>query len=198
MDMNSKKKAQQRHSRRRARERFDFSLDKNSLHSVIKQIQSGEAKFVKKQSLRVKHWLVKLPSGSYAVAVYDKVRKSIITFLTTEMAGVSIENKADIPLEDNTEQKMKELEYPESLVRKLARNNYAKIYISEKCGCYHCCRIFDSHLVKEWCDKGEKTAICPICGVDSVIPDTPELPLTEEFLKKQCDFWFSIKSRKAK
>lgn len=36
------------------------------------------------------------------------------------------------------------------------------------CGCFFCGRIYHPSEIAEWCDKG-LTAICPRCGIDSVI-----------------------------
>ncbi|MCW7551608.1 hypothetical protein NX722_02900 [Endozoicomonas gorgoniicola] len=38
----------------------------------------------------------------------------------------------------------------------------------QQCGCYYCCEIFNGNTITEFVD-GSKTAICPLCGVDSVI-----------------------------
>lgn len=35
------------------------------------------------------------------------------------------------------------------------------------------------------------TALCPYCGIDAVIGESAGYPLTEEFLKKMRDYWFS-------
>jgi hypothetical protein len=66
---------------------------------------------------------------------------------------------------------------------------------SKYAGCYHCCNIFPAHNVKEWVrsyrrkDEIPDCALCPICGIDAVLPDNKVL-LTEEFLKEMCDYWF--------
>lgn len=51
--------------------------------------------------------------------------------------------------------------------------NKQSVELSNKCGCYHCEKIFDASEVKNWCDKstGKPTALCPYCGIDSVICD---------------------------
>ncbi|QQS23291.1 hypothetical protein IPM19_01865 [bacterium] len=38
-------------------------------------------------------------------------------------------------------------------------------------GCYYCAKIYrlDEHPIREWVDGGY-TALCPVCGIDSVIP----------------------------
>lgn len=45
---------------------------------------------------------------------------------------------------------------------------------SAKFGCFCCGKIFDSSEIDEWVpDRGGDTAICPYCGIDSVL-STPE------------------------
>ena len=51
-------------------------------------------------------------------------------------------------------------------------------------------RPYDPKEIKDWVDGG-KTALCPYCGIDSVIPDTEEYPLTTAFLKKMYHVWFT-------
>jgi len=50
--------------------------------------------------------------------------------------------------------------------------------------------IFPSSGVKEWVDDGE-CALCPECGIDSVIGSTSGFPVTTEFLNKMKMYWFS-------
>lgn len=59
----------------------------------------------------------------------------------------------------------------------------------KKCGCFYCLKIFDPTLIKDWCDNGE-TAICPFCGIDSIIYDNKFYPVEESFLKKMKKQWF--------
>ena len=57
------------------------------------------------------------------------------------------------------------------------------------CGCFHCLRIFDPAEIQKWIDNGQ-TAMCPHCGVDSVIGESAGYPLTEAFLKGMRTRWF--------
>ncbi|GGE85710.1 cytoplasmic protein [Priestia taiwanensis] len=57
------------------------------------------------------------------------------------------------------------------------------------CGCFYCLNIYSPREIKEWCDN-EKTAICPHCGIDSVIGESSGLPITELFLKEMHKVWF--------
>lgn len=46
--------------------------------------------------------------------------------------------------------------------------NRADVLNSTECGCYHCMSTFAPGSVEEWADHG-LTAVCPECGVDSVV-----------------------------
>jgi hypothetical protein len=60
---------------------------------------------------------------------------------------------------------------------------------SDKCGCFYCLGIYPFGNIEEWCDD-ENTAICPICGVDSVIGSASGYPITKEFLADMKKVWF--------
>lgn len=68
--------------------------------------------------------------------------------------------------------------------------NRELIESSQNCGCFFCRKIFEKDLISEWLedDKG-KTAICPYCGIDSVLPDS-QVALTAELLDFMYKEWF--------
>ncbi len=49
---------------------------------------------------------------------------------------------------------------------------------STRCGCFYCCRIYSSVEITEWIEErrsgGGFTALCPHCGIDSVLPEHPQ------------------------
>ena len=63
------------------------------------------------------------------------------------------------------------------------------------CGCFHCLRIYNPAEIDNWiiadnkCDK-RGTAVCPYCGIDSVIGESSGYPITKEFLKEMNEYWF--------
>jgi hypothetical protein len=61
---------------------------------------------------------------------------------------------------------------------------------SELCGCFYCEKIFTPTEINEWID-GDETAMCPHCGIDSVIGSASGFQLTKEFLHCMCERWFS-------
>lgn len=70
--------------------------------------------------------------------------------------------------------------------------NFKAIQQSKKCGCYYCKKIFDATEIDEWVtenDDGQKTALCPYCGIDSVIQDF-NVNVTPELLTKMNEEWF--------
>lgn len=75
-----------------------------------------------------------------------------------------------------------------------SRNHKDLLKQSTESGCYYCCNFFPSSDVKEWCDDGE-TALCPKCGVDSVIPSV-ENELTLSTLKAMSKYWFDVSAYK--
>ncbi len=71
-------------------------------------------------------------------------------------------------------------------------NNRSSLEKSSLCGCFYCGNIFSPALVTEYADDG-KTALCPFCGIDSVLPDSCGTPLTKELLDRMHMFWFGEK-----
>lgn len=55
-----------------------------------------------------------------------------------------------------------------NLVSYFSTHNREEITNSTHSGCYFCCTVFDSAKVVDWVDS-EETAVCPNCGIDSVI-----------------------------
>lgn len=65
----------------------------------------------------------------------------------------------------------------------------AQIESSDVCGCFYCLSVFPPEQIVEWVDSG-KTAICPKCGIDSVVGSESGVPLTPEFLGQMKHYWF--------
>lgn len=56
------------------------------------------------------------------------------------------------------------------------------------CGCFYCLEIFHPNKIQEWWDDDD-TAVCPHCGIDSVIGESSAFPITEVFLRGMHKFW---------
>ena len=64
------------------------------------------------------------------------------------------------------------------------------------CGCFYCLNIFSPNEIEEWLIDDNPadrrgTALCPYCGIDSVIGESSGYPITKEFLQKMYDYWMT-------
>ena len=89
----------------------------------------------------------------------------------------------------------KRQDYPESVLKdahKRSFRNQEAMNGSELAGCFYCCKVYAPSQVKEYvrenCDG--RTAICPKCGIDSVLGSVSGYPLTAEFLEAMHEYWF--------
>ena len=76
---------------------------------------------------------------------------------------------------------------------KHSSNHRGELERSKLCGCFHCLAIFPPSQVSEWIDEVNDvgtTAMCPQCGIDSVIGDASRFPITAEFLSALRAYWF--------
>ena len=75
----------------------------------------------------------------------------------------------------------------------LSIRNEESINNSDFCGCFHCISIFPvadvklSDLIIE--KDGHRTAICPICGIDSVLGDA-SVEISAEILEMMNEYYF--------
>jgi hypothetical protein len=65
-----------------------------------------------------------------------------------------------------------------------------QVQASERCGCFYCLAVFKPQTIEEWLDEGDGTAVCPKCGIDSVIGSAAGYPITREFLERMHRHWF--------
>lgn len=70
-----------------------------------------------------------------------------------------------------------------------ATHNRELIETSDKCYCFYCKSIIDSSEIKDYIDNGQ-TALCPKCGIDSIIPDGIEEDVNEEIVDEMNQYWF--------
>ena len=74
-------------------------------------------------------------------------------------------------------------------------NHRAELLASDLCGCFYCLKIFNPSEIDDWVDEktdeaeGE-TALCPHCGIDSVLGSASGLTPTETFLREMHFYWF--------
>ena len=71
--------------------------------------------------------------------------------------------------------------------------NREEVNRSKNCGCFYCETIFPTDVMdpeEDFTDWGA-TALCPYCGIDSVIGDASGIPLTKEMLHEMDVYFFS-------
>ena len=69
-------------------------------------------------------------------------------------------------------------------------NNRDALERSVEAGCFYCCETFAPAAIEEWTDD-ETTALCPKCGIDSVIGSASGFPANDAaFLKAMNKAWF--------
>jgi hypothetical protein len=63
---------------------------------------------------------------------------------------------------------------------------------SKLCACFYCRKTFSPTQIDEWIDEpnGGQTALCPFCGIDSVLGDASGYKFTHEFLAAMQKRWF--------
>jgi hypothetical protein len=78
-------------------------------------------------------------------------------------------------------------------------NHRESILASDVCGCFYCLSIFSSSEIEDWVDTREEesdiketgqTALCPRCGIDSVLGSASGYPINRKFLQKMNEYWF--------
>lgn len=69
-----------------------------------------------------------------------------------------------------------------------------EILKSNICGCFYCLMTSKSDEIVDWIDTdnpNNATALCPHCGIDSVIGAASGFPVeNKDFLKAMNKFWF--------
>ena len=74
---------------------------------------------------------------------------------------------------------------------KISFANKARLKKPQKCGCFYCLKTFSSTEITDWStDVPDWTALCPYCGIDSVIGEEDGFSLTEDFLEEMYEEWF--------
>ncbi|MCW2349070.1 MULTISPECIES: cytoplasmic protein [unclassified Sphingobium] len=69
-------------------------------------------------------------------------------------------------------------------------NHRTELDRSSVAGCFYCCTSFAAAGIEDWVDDGG-TALCPNCGIDSVIGDASGFRVSDEaFLKRMHSIWF--------
>ncbi|MFC3104992.1 cytoplasmic protein [Salinisphaera aquimarina] len=73
-------------------------------------------------------------------------------------------------------------------------NHRELILNSIQLGCFHCCKQFSPEALDEWWDEDAngigQTAVCPYCGIDTVVGDAAGHRITEQLLAALRDHFF--------
>ena len=86
----------------------------------------------------------------------------------------------------------------EHLHRFCTANRDALAQVS-RAGCFYCCQTFSPTEIVDWVDGRQIetgstadgiTALCPRCGIDSVLPEIRGVALTVELLQEMRAHWF--------
>lgn len=76
-------------------------------------------------------------------------------------------------------------------IHEFSSGNMDEFDENKKCGCFYCCRIFESDEIEQYItDEDGDTAVCPYCSIDSVLGEGHGFKITDELLKEMHDFWF--------
>ena len=76
------------------------------------------------------------------------------------------------------------------LAHQFSVNNRKQLEQSSVCGCFYCGKIFNPNEITEWIPEKSGTALCPYCGIDSVIGEASGFQITEQLLKEMNQYWF--------
>ena len=68
----------------------------------------------------------------------------------------------------------------------------AELEASDRCGCFYCLAEFPAEEIERWLNEGDGTAVCPRCGVDSVIGSASGFPINRDFLSGMHHRWFEV------
>jgi len=75
-------------------------------------------------------------------------------------------------------------------IHKLSSRHKSQILNSKECGCFYCKQFFKPSDIIEWVDD-KTTALCPKCGVDSILPDNAGFKLDLKLLEKMSAEFFA-------
>lgn len=80
------------------------------------------------------------------------------------------------------------------LAHRHSSKNREEVLASKECGCFYCLRIFTPDKIEDWIDSNKEgiaqTALCPFCGVDSVLGSKSGYSIENKFLEKMHKIWF--------
>ena len=86
---------------------------------------------------------------------------------------------------------MRYSKYQLQKAHKASYANKSRLKEATQCGCFYCINTFNVNQIEDWSiDMPDDTALCPFCGIDSVIGDNEGFSITEEFLETMYSEYF--------
>ncbi len=64
-----------------------------------------------------------------------------------------------------------------------ASRHRVEVEASERCGCFSCFRMFSPSTITKWIDSNQ-TALCPLCGIDTVLGSASMHQINDTFLRR--------------
>lgn len=104
-----------------------------------------------------------------------------------------------VATEDEVEESVwkigEEEKYNYTKAHEFSANHKPELEKDKKCGCFFCLKIFSPKKIDDWIFDDNPidirgTAICPYCGIDSVIGESSGFPITKKFLTGMRREWF--------
>ncbi|RYE86538.1 MAG: hypothetical protein EOO75_15610 [Myxococcales bacterium] len=80
-----------------------------------------------------------------------------------------------------------------ALAHQHSHRHRADLDRSDRCGCFYCLRVYPPAAIEGWIGAAagaNATALCPHCGIDSVIGSASGFPVEREFLARMRQRWF--------
>lgn len=75
-----------------------------------------------------------------------------------------------------------------------ASRHRAHLEASGRCACFFCFKKFATSEIKAWVDSNQ-TALCPHCGLDSVLGDAAEQRIDDTFLRKMHQHYYAYRTK---
>jgi len=82
-------------------------------------------------------------------------------------------------------------------VHRYCTRNRALLARSERAGCFYCEAVFAPAEITDWIPESASddldtgvTALCPRCGIDSVLPAAAPIVISAELLAEMKKHWF--------
>src|SRR5215475_11785969 len=80
-------------------------------------------------------------------------------------------------------------DHPLRVAHKRSSNHRTDIERSQLCGCFYCRKTFAPDRIVNWVREAS-TALCPECGIDSVLGDASGVQINRSFLEAMHLAWF--------